>query len=130
MPLAGNIPGLPKSLPGDASEKLTDRAVTADLLIKDGVLSSVTVDMAQLNPKASWSDHLPIRLTLSRQAAAIEAPSGVTVITEKDLDAMAQMMTDGMGQDYGMGDDYGMGGDDGTDPDSFTSDDDGAPDEV
>lgn len=126
MPLAGSLPGLPKGLPDDASAKLTDRAVTADLLIKDGALSSVSVDLAQLNPKADWSDHLPLRLTFSREAAPIQAPSGVTVLTEKDIDLMSHLMS----ADPGVAD--GMGGPGGTDSGSgsFTSSGDGAPDGV
>ncbi|MFF4650532.1 hypothetical protein [Streptomyces sp. NPDC001380] len=110
IPGTPGLPGLGDGLPADAAEGIPDRPVSADLLIRDGALASVSVDLARLEPKASWSDHLPLRLTFSRTAPPVQAPPHATPLTAEDLDGMAAFMSDGEdpGSDSGSFDSSGL----------------------
>ncbi|WP_111490567.1 hypothetical protein [Peterkaempfera bronchialis] len=94
-PLAKQFPGLDKELPTSSLNEIPDRQVSAELLIKDGVITSIGFDFAQLVPKATSDDHMVVKLSLSREAAAVQAPTGAVALTKKDLDGMMGMMVAG-----------------------------------
>jgi hypothetical protein len=95
-PVAAKLPAgkdgkFPQSLPTDTP----DKNVTAELMIKDGALSSATFDLAQLDKKSSGSAHLPLLLSFDRNAPAVQVPEHATKLTENDLENAvgALMMT-------------------------------------
>ncbi|WP_377271798.1 hypothetical protein [Peterkaempfera sp. SMS 1(5)a] len=124
QPLAESIPGLPSGFSQSGADQIPDRSVSAELRIKDGVIASVSLDLAQLDPKANWGDHLPLKLSFARDAAPVQAPSGATALTQQDLDRMTKLMSGDLG---GPG---GPDGPDGADPGSFVPDDSDSPDQV
>ncbi|WP_055590164.1 hypothetical protein [Peterkaempfera griseoplana] len=121
QPLTGSIPALRNGLSGAGTEQIPDRTVSAELRIKDGAITSLSLDLAQLQAKAGWGDHLPLKLSFSRQAAPVQAPSGATVLTQQDLDQISRLMSGELGA---------PGGPAGSDAGSFSPDDSGLPDQV
>jgi hypothetical protein len=83
-PFAKKLPGgekFPAELPAD----VLDKNVVADLSVRDGALASATIDLAQLDKKATGDVHLPVRLTFDRGAATVQAPDKSTKLTEQDV---------------------------------------------
>jgi hypothetical protein len=113
-PVAAKMPGgagakFPDSLPTG----VPDKNVTADLLIKDGTLTSVTFDMLQLDKKAPADSHLPLQLSFDQNAPAVQAPANADKLTERDLEnAFGALMSAAAGlQDHGLPGGLGAGDD-------------------
>lgn len=77
--LSGALPGQLARLPGSLGKradpsKVPDKQVQLDAYVKDGALSSVTVDLAQFGGSAGGAP-LPVELDFTR-TAAVTAPAG------------------------------------------------------
>ncbi|WP_329135246.1 hypothetical protein OG552_21240 [Streptomyces sp. NBC_01476] len=86
-------PGLSTALKGvpgfsaaqlDRLDDVPAKTVTADLAISDGMVSGITVDVAQFDSKAP-AGKLPLALTFTGGAAKITAPAGATSLDPQDL---------------------------------------------
>ncbi|MER5635942.1 hypothetical protein ABT095_03170 [Kitasatospora sp. NPDC002227] len=99
-PLAGKLPGF-KDLPTGAPSDLTNNKVDIDLFLKDGTLTSLSFDLAQLDDKAGKDVHVPVKLALSQDAGQIQAPAGATEFGMSDLTNLMGMFTKGMADGLG-----------------------------
>lgn len=94
--VAKDVPGLDK-LPSSAPSSVPDRNLGVDVLVKDGALSSLGFDLAQLNSKADAGTHLPLKLTFGKDVPALQAPTGATEVTKADLDGLVSAMAGARG---------------------------------
>ncbi|MFE0462859.1 hypothetical protein ACFW1A_26760 [Kitasatospora sp. NPDC058965] len=102
-PFAKKLPGgedFPAELPAD----VLDKNVVADLSIRGGVLSTATVDLAQLDQKVPADVHVPLRLTFDRSAPAVQAPDKSTKLTGQDLQKAVGSLLLGFGGGPGAAD--------------------------
>ncbi|MEU1378097.1 hypothetical protein ABZ442_31280 [Streptomyces triculaminicus] len=85
---------------GDSLEDLPEK-LTVDVAIKNGTLTGLTVDAAQLDKKAKGE--LPLTITVKNgDAAAVEAPSGAQELKPQDLlRALMTMGADRLGDEGG-----------------------------
>jgi hypothetical protein len=78
-----------KSLPGysatslDSLDDVPDKTLSVDVAIKDGSVSAVTFDVAQLDDQAHGK--LPLTLTLDGSAKPLTAPAGAQVVNPQDI---------------------------------------------
>jgi len=84
-PLSKEVPSFGK-LPTAAPTDIPDTKVGVDVYLKDGALSSVTFDLAQLDEKAGPGVHLPVKAAFSKDAAAPQAPADATEIKASDIE--------------------------------------------
>ncbi|WP_033218093.1 hypothetical protein [Kitasatospora phosalacinea] len=100
--VAKEIPGYPE-IPSknkfNGFEDVPDRKFAADVRIVDGRASAITVDLAQFADGDDWTAHLPVRLGITTQGAAITAPSGATELDLGKLQDVFAAMSEG--DDYG-----------------------------
>jgi hypothetical protein len=79
-----------KGLPGfwgsglGALDNVPNKTVTAEVAIKGGTVSGITVDVAQFNSKAHTGT-LPLTLALDGAAAKVSAPAGAKAFKLQDL---------------------------------------------
>ncbi|MEY9873156.1 hypothetical protein ABH931_002638 [Streptacidiphilus sp. MAP12-33] len=92
LPIVKKLPGIgnvPTSTPTDLPNGTAD----AQLFLKDGSLSRVSLDLAQLDASsAKKNEHLPVSLSFDGAAPAITAPAGAVELTPEVLDAMMSSM--------------------------------------
>ncbi|MFI6443316.1 hypothetical protein [Kitasatospora sp. NPDC050543] len=86
-PAAKDLPQL-KTLPSAAPTSVPDRTVGVDLYLKDGSLSALTFDVAQLAKDVGPDVHLPVKLAFSKDAPAPQAPGAATPLTSDDLEGI------------------------------------------
>ncbi|MFJ1709033.1 hypothetical protein [Kitasatospora sp. NPDC088346] len=118
------MPGFPVPVPGfpggldrlDDSGAFPNRTVRADLYLKGGSLSSVVLDLAQLEDKAGLGLHVPLRLSLSDHGTAPQAPTGAEGLTRQDVDGFMAFV---QSQEADAGGDFGGGFGSGFGPDGF-----------
>ncbi|WP_441250551.1 hypothetical protein [Kitasatospora sp. McL0602] len=91
-PLAKDVPGL-KDLPSAAPTDVPDRKIGIDLYLKDGALSSVAFDLAQIDDKLPKDAHLPVKLAFGKDVAPIQAPTGATEFGMSDITGLMGMFT-------------------------------------
>jgi hypothetical protein len=88
---ASAVPGGGAALSQAKPQKVPNKKVTVDAWVKDGVLSEISIDLAQFadagDPAAS--KHLPISLTFEQSGDAIEKPADATPI---DLTQLGSLM--------------------------------------
>lgn len=88
--LEGGLGSLTKQLPGGVGKDLQDvpnKSVDLDLAIKDGKLTHITLDVAQLDDTVHGS--LPLDLSIDGGAAPVEAPKGAQPLNPQDLMGLA-----------------------------------------
>ncbi|MFE9423923.1 hypothetical protein ACFYNO_13280 [Kitasatospora sp. NPDC006697] len=94
-PVTDQLPkeaGLPTSAPTD----LPDKNVSALLSIKNGALTGLSFDLAQLDKKAPAGTQLPLKLTFDQTAKQVQAPEKAVKLTEQDLTAAFGALAGGM----------------------------------
>ncbi|WP_405019009.1 hypothetical protein OHV05_20710 [Kitasatospora sp. NBC_00070] len=97
-PVLKDIPGMEK-LPGSAPTDIPDKKVGLDVFIKDGSVSAISFDLAQIDSKLPADAHLPVKVTFSKDAAeAPKAPDGATKFAMADFE---QIVTSMMGSKAG-----------------------------
>ncbi|WP_035795936.1 hypothetical protein [Kitasatospora mediocidica] len=79
-----DIPGLAK-LPATAPADLPDRTFAMDLYLKDGTVSSIGFDLAQLDKKSTPNVHLPVKVAFGTDTPTLQVPAGATAVTAADL---------------------------------------------
>lgn len=81
-----------KQLPGFSASDLADmknakdvpnKTLSVDVAVKDGKLSAITFDVAQLDTGAQGA--LPLTMTFKTSAAPISAPNGAAVLNPQDI---------------------------------------------
>jgi hypothetical protein len=78
-----------KGIPGYDSTALSglqdvpNKTISADVGVKDGKLTSITFDLAQLDDQATGK--IPLTLTIDGSAKAISAPPGAQVVNPQDI---------------------------------------------
>ncbi|MYS20175.1 hypothetical protein GA0115240_11718 [Streptomyces sp. DvalAA-14] len=82
-PALTKLPGFKQSDVDKALKDVPNRTVSADLAIKNGMISAVTVDLAQFDTQAHGQ--LPLKLTLDGGAAPVSAPAGAKELKPQDL---------------------------------------------
>ncbi|GAA0680970.1 hypothetical protein GCM10010193_38350 [Kitasatospora atroaurantiaca] len=95
-PLSKDVPSFGK-LPTAAPTDVPDTKIGVDVYLKDGALSSVTFDLAQLDEKAGPGVHLPVKAAFSKDAAAPQAPTGATEIKTSDIESIMTSFAKGPG---------------------------------
>ncbi|NJP47689.1 hypothetical protein [Actinacidiphila epipremni] len=98
--LEGGLGSLAGQLPGRMSKDLQDvpdKPVDLDLAIKDGTLSHITLDMAQLDDTVHGK--LPLDMSLDGGAAPVEAPKGAQPLNPQDLVGLVMAQLGGLGGD-------------------------------
>ncbi|MFC4033090.1 hypothetical protein ACFO3J_16575 [Streptomyces polygonati] len=83
-PVLKKVPGYKQSDVDKGLKDVPNRTVSADLAIKDGTISAVTVDLAQLDDQPH-TGQLPLTLSLAGGTAAVAVPSGAVELKPKDL---------------------------------------------
>ncbi|MFG1808662.1 hypothetical protein [Streptomyces sp. NPDC049040] len=81
---------LTKELPGDLQDSLDDvpnKTVSIDVAVKDGKLSHITVDLAQLDGTIHGT--LPLDLSVDGGADPVKAPAGAQQLNPQDLIGLA-----------------------------------------
>jgi len=92
-PLAKDLPQiaeLPDAVPSD----IPDRKIGADLFLKNGTLSAVTLDLAQFAEEAGPEVHFPVKVTFGHDVPAIDTPTGAVEVTKQDLDNLVTAFAD------------------------------------
>jgi hypothetical protein len=80
----------------DALDDVPNRTVTADVAIKDGSVSGLTFDLAQLNDKPA-AGKVPLALTLDGGTAPVSAPAGAQKFDPTELlSLVAGSLPDGL----------------------------------
>ncbi|WP_371498824.1 hypothetical protein OG871_22720 [Kitasatospora sp. NBC_00374] len=105
------VPGFPGGLDRlDDSRDLPNRTLRVDLYLKGGSLSSVVLDLAQFEGQAGLGLHVPLKLSLSDQGAAPQAPTGAENLTKQDIDGFMELVQsqEPDSGDFGAGD-FGAG---------------------
>jgi hypothetical protein len=85
-PLAGQFPGLKKSDLKVTRKDLADtpnRDVTADIAIKNGMVSAITIDLGQFEKKVTGK--APLVIALDGTAKPVTAPAGAVTLTPQDI---------------------------------------------
>lgn len=85
-------------------DKLKNKDVTLDVGVRDGMVSTLTLDIAQLDDEVKGE--LPLTLALKGGAGKIQAPAGAKELKPQDLIGAAMLL---MGDKLGGGKDSGMG---------------------
>ncbi|MFF2147107.1 hypothetical protein [Kitasatospora sp. NPDC058190] len=107
-PLSTKFPQQFKKFPTEAPTGVPDKNVGADLYLKDGSLSSVTFDMAQLAKKIEPGVNFPVKLTFNQDAPKVDAPSAPNKMTAEDLMKTFFVLAAG-GEGSDLGDETGSG---------------------
>jgi hypothetical protein len=83
--LAPALTQIPGFKPADLNglDNVPNKTVSAELSIKDGSLSAVSVDIAQFDDTAHGK--LPLKLSLDGGTGQVTAPAGARAITMKDI---------------------------------------------
>lgn len=81
-PAFKGVPGWGSGL--GALDNVPDKTVTADVAIKGGTVSGITVDVAQFTSTAHTAT-LPLTLALDGAAVKVSVPAGAKALTIKDL---------------------------------------------
>ncbi|MFJ9692352.1 hypothetical protein [Kitasatospora sp. NPDC101183] len=84
-PLTGKFPGQFGHFPTTPPADVPEGRVGVDMYLKDGSLSSVTFDVAQLVPEAGPGVTLPVKLAFDRTSPAVEAPGDATKVSVAEL---------------------------------------------
>ncbi|MBB5122799.1 hypothetical protein AF335_21955 [Streptomyces eurocidicus] len=85
-------------------DKLKNKDVTLDVGVRDGMVSTLTVDIAQLDDEVKGE--LPLTLGIKGGAGKIQAPAGAKELKPQDLIGAAMLLFSdkmGGGKDSGMG---------------------------
>lgn len=84
---------LPKGFsPSDLQKNAPAKDIVLDLAVKNGTLSSVTVDLATFDKNAKGK--LPLTIGFATDVQAVKAPAGATTLNPQDImGAMMQLMT-------------------------------------
>ncbi|KQV23950.1 MULTISPECIES: hypothetical protein [unclassified Kitasatospora] len=91
-PVLKDIPGMEK-LPGAAPTDIPDKKIGLDVFIKDGSVSAISFDLAQIDPKLPAEAHLPVKVTFSKDAGeAPKAPDGATKFAMSDFEEIVTSM--------------------------------------
>lgn len=77
-PLTTKFPGQFGKFPATAPTGVPEGKVGVDLFLKDGALSSVDFDAAQLESKAGPGVTFPVRLAFDQASPSVDAPSDAT----------------------------------------------------
>ncbi|SDO32894.1 hypothetical protein SAMN05216259_10948 [Actinacidiphila guanduensis] len=98
-PVFNKIPGFPPSDLTDLqnAKDVPNKTISADVAIKNGNVSSVTVDLAQFDDTAAGP--LPLTLGFQGSAAAIKAPAGAQVLNPQDIIGLVMNVQGGSGDD-------------------------------
>lgn len=91
-PLLKDVPGYDATSVGDLSD-VPNKTLSVDVAVKDGKLSAITFDVAQLDDQAKAK--LPLTLNFKSSIAPITAPSGAKVVNPQDI---VGMVMSAMGQ--------------------------------
>ncbi|MBT2384431.1 hypothetical protein [Streptomyces sp. ISL-11] len=88
----------------DGLDKVKDKDLTVDVAVKDGMVSGLTLDIAQLSEKIKGE--LPLTLAIKGGSGKITAPAGAKELKPQDLLGAAMFMfrdkMPGMGKGGGM----------------------------
>ncbi|BFV57569.1 hypothetical protein KCMC57_up26730 [Kitasatospora sp. CMC57] len=96
-PVLKDVPGMEK-LPGAAPTDVPDKKVGLDVFIKDGSVSAISFDLAQIDSKLPSDAHLPVKVTFSKDAAeAPKAPDGATKFAMSDFEEIVTSMMGSVG---------------------------------
>lgn len=89
---------LPGGFDPDDLKDAPKKNIGLDLAIKDGMLSGVTIDIAQLDDKATGE--LPMTIGFSADAEPVRAPAGATTLNPQDvMGAVMQLMMGDLSKD-------------------------------
>ncbi|GAA1174585.1 hypothetical protein F4556_002761 [Kitasatospora gansuensis] len=92
-PVLKDIPGMGDELPSAAPTEIPDKKVGLDVFIKDGSVSALSFDLAQIDSKLPAEAHLPVKMTFSKDAAeAPKAPEGATKFAMSDFEEIVTSM--------------------------------------
>jgi hypothetical protein len=95
-PVLKSVPGMPASgLSG--LDDVPAKNISVDVAVKNGSVSAITFDVAQLDTQAHG--HVPLTLTLDGSAKAVSTPDGAKVVNPQDImglvmSAMGQNQSD------------------------------------
>lgn len=103
QPLVKDLPKKGAPLPSKAPTSVPDRKVAADLYLKDGALSSVSFDLAQLDEKAGPDVHFPVKIAFSKDVAPLQAPTGATEFGMADIKNVMGIFTQSVAAKTGQG---------------------------
>ncbi|WP_158844753.1 hypothetical protein [Streptomyces sp. NRRL WC-3742] len=116
-PLTAKFPGQLDRLLALDPTGVPEGKVGVDLYLKDGTLSSVDFDAAQLEPKAGPGVTFPVRLAFDRTSPAVDAPAGATKMSVAEFrNTLMTLAMDGFrtprgGEFPGSGPAFGSGAD-------------------
>ncbi|WP_037603654.1 hypothetical protein [Streptacidiphilus rugosus] len=91
LPIVRTIPGVGSKLPTGAPTDVPDKQAAAEVFLKDGVVTKVTMDLNQLDP-AGAGQQLPVSLSFALDAPAVTAPAGASELTSGVLQDMLKGM--------------------------------------
>ena len=94
-PVLKQIPGFKQSDLDDAEngKGVPNKNLSVDVAVKNGSISAVTFDVAQLDTKVVGS--LPLTLTLDGSAKAVSAPAGAQTLNPQDIMSLVMSMNGG-----------------------------------
>ncbi|MFI6151208.1 hypothetical protein ACIBCA_00720 [Kitasatospora sp. NPDC051170] len=84
-PLTAKFPGQLDRLLAAKPADVPEGKVGVDVYLKDGTLSAVDFDAAQLEPKAGPGVTFPVRLAFDRTSPAVDAPGDATEVSVAEL---------------------------------------------
>ena len=84
--VAGSVPGAGAALSQAKPQDVPSRSITVDAWVKDGVLSEISLDVAQFaKPGEAAGKHLPVALTFEQSGDDIEKPANATPVDLSQL---------------------------------------------